>query len=206
MARGIIDGAISEHLKQVLPIRLAEFKRIRPDIREIKERHPFDDVGWYDPKTYKINIDEGAVKALSSVLGCDPISLEPVINLHAVFHKGLHSYLGDDYFTIDHRLIEHFIHHMMFYLLFEPEHVQDIFPSIFDAFRGLSEDGTCYRVFLAVHELQPEDCRVRDRDFAVNTATWMIDSIDVVRRYRVKDFAEWDRFVFHRDDCSSQSQ
>ncbi len=201
-----MDWTISRHLEQVLPTHIVEFWRVRPDIRKIKERHPFDDVGWYDPKTHTINIDEGEVKALSSVLGCDPQSLTFVIKIHAMFHMALHSILGDDFFTIDHRLVEHIIHHMMFYLLIQPEYVEELFPSVLEAFGGLSETEAYYRMFLAVHELQPEGCRVRDRDFAVCTPTWVIDSIEIVRRYRVKDFAEWDRFVFHRDDCSSQSQ
>lgn len=201
-----ICRAISEQLEQIPVIRLAEFKRIRPDIRKITERYPFDGIGWYDSRTNKIDMNSDAVSLLSSVLACDPISLEHVIRLHAVFHKALHGYLSDDYDTIDHRLIEHYIHHMMFYLLIDPKHVRELFPSLFQTLRRLSEDGTYYRVFLAIHELQPEDCRVRDNDFAAYPPTWVIDSLSIVRRYRVKDFAEWDRFLFCRAGRSSQPQ
>lgn len=193
-----IRRKVSQHLKQIEFVRPKEFNKIRPDIRMIKERRPIDSIGWYDSEARRITLDDDAVNSLSILIRCDPKILGNVIRIHAVFHEALHSYLGDGYFAIDHRLIEHFIHHMMFYLLIDPKHSRDLLPDLVGSFGRLSETGSYYRIFLAVHELQPEDCRVNDADFGAYPQTWVLDSMSVVRRYRVKDYSEWDRHVFCR--------
>ena len=195
-----IHKAFSENLEALPVTPHAKLVSVRSDIRRIMERYPFDDIGSYDANSGSIGIDSDAVNHLSSVLSCEATSLEHVVRLHAVFHKAFHSYLGNDYLTTDHRLIEQLIHHMMFYLLIDPKQAKVMFPSLFHTFRRLSENDAYYRLFIAVHELQPEDCRVNDCDFAVYPPTWVIYSLSIVRRYHIKDFDKWHDPVFGRNN------
>lgn len=200
-----IRQKVSQHLRQIEFVRPKEFDKIRPDIRMIKERRPIDSIGWYDSEICRITLDDDAVKSLSILIRCDPKILGNVVRIHAIFHEALHSYLDDGYVAIDHRLIEHFIHHMMFYLLIDPKHSKELLPDLVGSFGRLSETGSYYRVFLAVHELQPENCRVKDADFGTYPQTWVLDSMSIVRRYHVRDFVDWDKLVFCRNGRIPQS-
>lgn len=101
-----IHKAFSENLKTLPVTPRAKLVSVRSDIRRIMERYPFDNIGSYDADSGSIGIDSEAVNHLSSVLSCEATSLEHVVRLHAVFHKAFHSYLGNDYLTTDHRLVE----------------------------------------------------------------------------------------------------
>jgi len=155
---------------------------------------PFDELMTFDRTHGAVQLSDERLRQVAGLLDCIPENVEDVVRLHGTGHQIMWEYLRDDYRALEERLVEHYLHHLVFWLLFKPTLLEESM-GIKGAQASFEGGSGHLNTFLALHELQPKDVRVRDRDFTRYPPTWVLASLRLMR-YGLRRYEDWYRRVF----------